>query len=223
MPLSTIQQEKLANAIQGYNFPMVAYDFANEKVLSDFATYHDLEQFIRNQLTSGDITEVKDGLSNVLYWGYATSKGRQGYKIENFRALVTDAQVRDFMGIVSNGDLSLQAIKQCKLPQLSNISFVSKVLMFLDPERFVTLDLQLRKLKLAQTDNLFRGLKDQKTSLPINKANELFYQQWCSLCHSMAERYFASFAARAVDVERGIFSLVRRGEIEFVAGCLTSA
>ena len=30
-------------------------------------------------------------------------------------------------------------------------------------------------------------------------------------------------SARAVYVERGIFSLVRRGEIDFVAGCLASA
>src|SRR5690606_2700004 len=171
MPLSTTQQKTMASAIQDYDFPMVAYDFVSDNVLNDFVNYQELERFIQSQLTSDVLSEVRDGLSNVLYWGYATSKGRQSHRVELFRSSVTETQLRSFMAHLSSREVNLQAVKQCKLPQLSNISFVSKVLMFLDPERFVTLDLQLRKLKQAETENLFRGLKDQRTSLQIGRAH----------------------------------------------------
>src|SRR5205823_5589765 len=83
-----------------------------------FASYRELECFIRAQLRCDRPAVVRDGLSNVLYWGYATSPGRQRSRVEKFRQEVASEQIRNFMTVV-RGTPGLRAIKECRLPQFS--------------------------------------------------------------------------------------------------------
>ena len=139
----------LCEAIRDYDFPTVTYDFTEEKPL-----HHDsmraVEQYIGTLLRSQDFSAVKDGLSNVLYWGYAR-QGRRDFKVRDFRKTIPDperepkldqfAQLSKLIapstrGAAQSGWSGLLNIKKLQLRQFSQISFVSKILMFLDPTRY---------------------------------------------------------------------------------------
>ena len=67
----------LCAAIREYDFPTVTCDFdAGEKEIRH-ADMGGVEDRIRGLLISSSRKQVKDGLSNVLYWGYANSPGSQ--------------------------------------------------------------------------------------------------------------------------------------------------
>jgi hypothetical protein len=216
--------QQLREAIYNYDFPMVAYDFISKEVKSDLHSYRMLEQYIRDLLLSENPKSVRNGLSNVLYWGYATSPGRQRDRVHRFRSQVADHQLSAFSNVISKRTpLSLFDIRDCKLPQFSRLSFISKVLMFIDPGKYVTLDLQISKIKRAGQSSMFRQLDICPTYLPVNGHNQLFYVSWCNLCSRIAVEYFHTAELRAVDVERGIFMLVREGEIELAATIVSQA
>lgn len=213
---------RLGVAIRGYNFPCKAFDFVNNKQIN-FQAYSALERHIQAQLASQKLKVVKDGPSNILYWGYLTSAGRQTRRVQTFRNDVTDSQLKLFTVAVNSGVSSLNVLSGIHMPQFSNVSFVSKILMFLDPARFVTLDLQIAKLQEADATTIICALNRNKTSIPVNMNNEVVYAAWCKLCQLMAVRYFSHINARAVDVERGIFTLIRYGDVEVAAECLARA
>ena len=106
----------------------------------------ELEAAIGAQLKSSDTVKVKDGLSNVLYWGYYND-GRRDYKVKRFRSKVTEEQlgcgIQIFNDVCGPG---LTEIRDWILPIFSNMSFISKLRMFLDPTRYVTLDLKLAEI-----------------------------------------------------------------------------
>lgn len=214
------QLAQLATAIAEYDFPLVAYDFKHGTERNDFRSYFDLEEFIRSQLVSKMAVNVKDGLSNVIYWGYATSRGRQRDRVQRFRSEVTDQHLLKFAQLVYIDDIQLRDLARCNLPQFSKVSFISKVLMFLDPEKYVTLDLQLSKIKDANITTSFRNLVTRPTYIPVNGQNEIFYSSWCRTCCLAAQVFFAENGTRGVDVERGFFSLVRNGQVETAASIL---
>ena len=222
MTLNRSCLNRLGAAIRGYNFPCVAYDFSNNKQIT-FQAYSALERHIQIQLLSQQTNVVKDGLSNVLYWGYLTSAGRQTNRVQAFRNDVTALQLNQFIATVNNGVSSLSVLSGIHMPQFSNVSFVSKILMFLDPARFVTLDLQIAKLREADAPSIFCALKRNKTSIPVTLNNEAVYAAWCMLCRLIAVQYFSHTGARAVDVERGVFTLIRDGDAEVAAECLARA
>lgn len=194
-----------------YDFPCIAFDFGKSQEVA-FDSYTELELYIRNQLKSADKKVVKDGLSNVLYWVYATSKGRQGHRVNAFRNQVNEEQLNNFSKLVLNEKVGISEVKKCKLPQFSNLSFITKILMFLDPERYVVMDLQLAKIKEYFPESFFSKLVVYKTSLPANQLNEAFYDNWCNFCRDAASRNNLG-KNRAVDVERYIFQLVRSKKI----------
>lgn len=220
MKLEEKQIEKLGAAISAYDFPLVAYDFRAGKEKRDFHSYFELEEFIRAQLLADDHVEVKNGVSNVIFWGYATSKGRQLDRVKRFRSEVSDQQISKFCKSIRNNDIRLRDIAECNLPQFSKVSFISKILMFLEPTRYVTLDLQLGKIKGAKIETPFKNLNIYPTYIPVTSQNESFYSEWCSLCCYVAREYFSANGIRGVDVERGFFSLVRDGQIETAASIL---
>jgi len=221
MRLNDEQIQRLREVISGYDFPMVAYDFEKQHERSNFESYLELERYVCDLLRSGRSEAVRNGLSNVLYWGYATSRGRQRDRVGKFRARVTEQQLSAFSKVVRATEfIKPSDICKCGLPQFSKLSFISKVLMFLDPYRYVTLDLQLRKIQNAGISTIFKNLKACPTYLPVNQHNETFYYSWCSTCAEIAREYFDSTGIRAVDVERGIFTLVRNGETDFAARLL---
>lgn len=220
MKLEEKHIRQLAAAVSEYDFPLVAYDFGNEAEKNDFRSYLELERFVRAQLLSDKHEDVKNGLSNVIYWGYATSRGRQRDRVEKFRSEVNDQQIFQFSKIVQSYGIRLQDVARCSLPQFSKISFISKILMFLDPTKNVTLDLQLSKIRDARTSTSFRNLTIYPTYIPVTPLNEAFYSAWCRTCCYAAQEYFATDGIRGVDVERGFFTLIRNGQVETAANIL---
>lgn len=201
---------KLIVAIEQYSFPLDCFDFVKSEPVNDIHSYEQLESLIGGQLKSGDLSVVKDGLSNVLYWGYATSKGRRSDRVEKFRSRVTNKQLERFIRMRdSYAGLSLSEIKSIGMPQFSNVSFVSKILMFLSPEKYVVLDLQLAKIKKEAPSSLFENLVAYETSIPINHANCSCYQEWCLFC-AYVSNHLLGGRCRPVDVERGIFTIVKK-------------
>ena len=124
-------------------FPTVAYDFRKSCELyhGDMAA---VEVYIGKRLRAREAEAVKEGLANVLYWGYANSPGRRVHRVEKFLQDVSERMVDDFIAVVeSQGTPGLFDIKKIGLPQFSGMSFVTKIIMFLNPDRHPVLDMKI--------------------------------------------------------------------------------
>ena len=199
----------LENAILRFGFPPVTFDFTFG-VEARYDSMLPVEHYIRNLLVSNNITEVKDSLSNVIYWGFANA-GFRDHRVSQFRNIVLIQQLvlaQDLFATLE--EPGLIAIKRLLLPQFGMMAFVSKIRMFLDPRRYVVLDSKLLSLRDAQTPTLFRDIKNAKgeAAIRITRHNEACYERWCQRCRQLAEENFPGSEVRAVDVERGIFQLV---------------
>lgn len=210
--------DTLRTAIAAYAFPAVTYDFdEREERVHDSMT--SVESSIRAQLLHDDAAQVRNGLSNVLYWGYARS-GYRDHRVADFRRRVTEAQLDNVRTLFRHlGDPGLRDVVQLGLPAFSRMSFVSKVRMFLDPTRYVTLDLKLAQLRLEPAATVLRPLKVE-TSIRVSKANVEVYKNWCELCRTLADTGFPGEGLRAADVERGVFHLVDEGRARLAAHVL---
>lgn len=221
MPLTERQIWALENAICNYCYPMVTYDFDNKREIGH-QTMRSVENTILGCLTSNRPNDVKNGLSNVLYWGYR----RTGYywtRVDRFRNKVTSQQLQSAIQVFQNLEgTGLRTIKQLGLPEFSNLSFLSKLRMFLNPQDFVTLDRKLMKLAQLSPRTLFAHINERGTYIPVTDSNERYYQDWCNLCRKLAETYFGGKNILAVDIERGIFQLVENGQLAIGAGVITN-
>lgn len=82
MPLTQDQIACFEDAITGYNFPAVYFDFnAKKEIKAQNMT--ELETAIAEQLRSQEVNITKYGLANVRYWGFAQIGFRQK-RINNF-------------------------------------------------------------------------------------------------------------------------------------------
>ncbi len=169
----------------------------------------DIEKYIKDLLISKDSLMVKNGLSNVLYWGYATS-GYRDYRVSEFRNKVTPEQLADFKLLFSQSKKpSMLELKKVGMPQYSGISFLSKIRMFLDPDNSATLDKQIMKMKfttLGEESVLSQFSHKTGQILPTSK-NSVAYESWCKKLLSISQDYFEG-KYRAVDVERGFFKII---------------
>jgi len=128
MPLNQNQQNQLVNAIIGYAFPTVYYDFINGEQV-DAPNMKTLEGHIAGLLRSKNITYVKHGLANVLYWGYA-QVGYRNVRVNRFFEGATQDKIKPFMKLVFNGMIpNMAAIKTLRLPEFSGMSFISNKLL----------------------------------------------------------------------------------------------
>ena len=176
-------------------------------------------------MRSRDPGAVRDGLSNVLYWGWAQKPGRQRDRVGIFREGIqpNDPRLVRFMNFVhsmprasQSAAEQLHALKQLKLPQFSQMSFTTKILMFLDPNRFAVLDLKIARV--AKQCGFMQELKIY-TGIPITSANAACYKRWASWCQGIAAKVNGMPGApcrdlRAVDVERAVFSLADLGRTD---------
>jgi len=200
------QITRITNAITSFDFPSIVYDFKHEKELV-FQTIQEVEAHIRNSLTSNDPVQVKDGLSNIVYWGESRS-GYRSFRVGDFRRRVTAHQLDNATGLFPTLEgTSLREIKKIGLPRFSNMTFVSKIRMFLDPSNYVVLDLKLMKLGNTTPQNIFSRMNRQETHMPLTTHNESCYEEWCTICRCAGSQYWDP-PKRAVDVERGIYQLV---------------
>lgn len=216
MSLNENQVTDLRDAIRNYDYPTQLYDFARKQPVS-YKTMRELETELRMGLVSGDPIKVKYALANIVYWGNVQS-AYVLYRIHTFLEKVRDAEIHKAMQLFSNpSNISLKDIKRLGLPQFSNMSFVSKLRMFLDPGNCVALDRKLLKPKECDMRTLFHEITERPTYIPITDHNCRQYDKWCEKCRNTANCYFQNSGIIAVDVERGIFHLVDKGELNKAA------
>ena len=215
MPLDDRQQAELECAISNYTFPPVYYDWAAFQEVAA-ANVGELECVLRTLLISENPDRVRDGLANVLYWGYARI-GYRDTRVRNLRTGITSGQIADFQALVRpRGDPgavripTLQEIAKLRMPEFSGISFISKILMFLDPCRYCVLDNQLARL----ADNAPRAIYRLRAQgqLPVNEASERAYEDWRTECLKISHDYYDE-RYRAVDIERGFFTLIQSNQL----------
>jgi hypothetical protein len=216
VPLSATQIQDLEHAIRTYSFPLYYFDYALPKHLNpQIATgITQLELLIKAQLLSSMPSDIARGLGNIIYWGNATA-GYRYSRFAKFNSLIGSfAPYTTFNGLVSGGIPSLTALKQLGLPSYSNISFVSKILMFLNPWDYCVLDLQISKLKKSgrSTSRALDRLTIYPTSIPITRANEQVYDLWRSECRHISSTYYGG-TYRVADVERGFFQLIKSDQV----------
>jgi hypothetical protein len=222
MPLSPSQKEELHKAIKEYSFPPEYYDFILDRPerLEDTRA---VEARIKADLISGDMNLVKNGLSNVLYWGFARMKKIRDFRFNRFREKVTRDNLCAATELFhTSGAPSLIKIKDIGLPEFSGMSFVSKIRMFLDPEKSATLDRQIMKIHRALPSTVLANVHANPTQIPITAHNAEAYEMWCRKMREISERYFAG-GFRAADIERGFFHLVQEGEVSLAGEILRDA
>lgn len=223
--LTNTQKFDLETSIINYSFPCVAYDFNNNTELQ-FESIIQLEFHIFNQLNSQDITNIKDGLSNVLYWGYARS-GYRNYRVNLFRNKITDIQLKSAQQLFKRTQQpSITSIKSLSMPQFSGISFISKICMFLNPQTSAVLDLQIMKMKFTEygnntvLNNISHTLRE--TGIRASNPNSVAYTTWCDKLLEISDIYFNS-KYRVVDIERGFFVLIEKNQIDYASRILAEA
>jgi len=223
MSLSQQQKEDLRRAIRGYDFPAEYFDFI-KGIGGRLANTAEVERKIRADLTSGEPERVKDGLSNVLYWGHATVPYRN-VRVENFRTKVTNNQLQAACRLFQLDQRpSVLQISKLRLPEFSGLSFVSKVRMFLDPYTSAVLDKQLLKMRNATFETVLSGVSfgENETQIRITQQNAKGYEDWCERMAEISRQYFVG-ESRAVDIERGFFYLVQNAQIKYAAQILSDA
>jgi len=202
----------LIEAIKTYDYPPITYDFL-ENYERIFSSMIDLEQFLQSLLLSGDMRSVKDGVSGILYWGHFRAPYRD-VRVDTFRAAVSDTELQRAREVFRYLEgTRLTNLKGIGLPQFSNMSFVTKLRTFLDPEHYCVLD-----KKIADLAPLNIRLKRYPTCIPITQQNERAYEWWVNTCSLLASHLGNHL--RPVDIERGIFWLVEHGKVAVAAEIL---
>jgi len=213
MPLTAVQIEQLRGAITYYAFPAVYFDFNNSREVVA-QNMLEVEAMLAGQLRSKEVVSTKHGLTNVLYWGYAQIGYRQ-YRIDMFLNNVSDQQIIEFQSLLAANNIpTMKAILHIGLPQYSGISFISKILMFLNPIAYCVLDKQLTKLRTTESPKILNELvfSKKETQIRITTHNEAIYNGWRNECSAISQMYFQS-TYRVVDIERGFFNLIQRNNL----------
>jgi hypothetical protein len=213
MPLTEEQKAFLGAAIRGYSFPAVYYDFQLQREVRP-PTMVAVEDVINGQLRSADAQDVEHGLTNILYWGYA-NVGYRDTRIEDLNSNITTEQVRAFQALVANGRTPTMAeVKSIRIPQYSGMSFLSKVLMFLNPTEYCILDRQITRLRTGNAPKALNQLSfgPNETQIKVFPHNEAVYDCWRGECLEISETYFEN-EHRVVDIERGFFHLIQQGHL----------
>ena len=211
----------LREAVEGYDYPKVVYDFreARESQCEDM---FGVEERIGALLRSRDPDEVRDGLSNVLYWGYARQPRRRDAKVRDFRDAtpVGDPRLDRFAELAASmGERPLSGaagsalldLKRLTLRQFGQMSFVTKILMFLDP-RFPVLDMKVARAFANGSFAPLADLRFDRGGIRLTGNNVRAYECWARWCREIAglaneESPSPRRALRAVDVDRALFAL----------------
>jgi hypothetical protein len=223
MGLTKDELEALEYAIKGYDFPCVYYDFLNGHPVQH-TNMLPVEKFIRSDLISRNPELVKNGLSNVLYWGFA-EVGYRDRRVKDFRDNVTQEQLNN-AGVLFDeiNEDCLTEIKKIVLPQFGFMSFITKVRMFLDPINYVVLDRQILKMRKEPYRTLLDDIRlgHKETAIRISRSNIDVYIRWCKKCGEISLSYFNN-KYRAVDIERGFFYLIQNHRGNLAARILSKA
>lgn len=210
VPLTNQQVASLQAAITHYGFPAVYFDFTVQRPVAA-ANMAAVEAHIHGQLTSANAQSVLHGLANVLYWGYAQI-GYRDVRVNNFLAGATNAHAAVFQNLTAGRVVpTLRQIQDIHMPQFSGISFISKILAFLDPSNYCVLDQQLARLANGHGVRALNQLT-QGQQIRVSANNQIAYDSWRQECAEISATYFGG-AYRVIDVERGFFHLVQTGQL----------
>ncbi|MCX5886412.1 MAG: hypothetical protein NT096_10970 [Proteobacteria bacterium] len=213
MPLNQDQIAQLDAAITGYAFPAVYFDFNNGLQITA-QNMVDVEAVLNSQLRSQEVVSTKHGLANVLYWGYAQIGYRKN-RVKDFMNNVSHQQILDFQALINGNNVpTMMEVKSICMPQYSGISFLSKILMFLNPSAYCVLDKRLTKLRTPGSPKILNELiyRQTETRIRITYHNEAVYNGWRNECSAISQLYFQD-NYRAVDVERGFFNLIQQNHL----------
>lgn len=209
---------RLRGAVGRYDHPTIFYDYraARERRCEDV---RGVEERIGALLRSRDPDRIRDGLSNVLYWGYARQPGRRDFKVRAFRDATPagDPKLRRFAELVgavrerpASAAAALLDVRRSRLHLFGQMSFATKILMFLDP-RFPVLDLKLAGAFAGGGFEPLTGLRFGPGGIRVTANNAGVYARWTCWCREIARLVNAEAeeepALRAVDVERAVFAL----------------
>ena len=172
-----------------------------------------VESYIHDLLISDVLQDVKNGISNALYWGLKYDKKQSEEAITEFRDEIEteEPKLKEFKSIVSGYRKEwskspphlLKQIVDLRLPRFRNYDdmvFPSKVAMFIDPENCPVMD-----------NRIVRFVKNRrfKPISPLLKSGKAIkaYGAWASHCRSIADSLPGKL--RSVDIERAIFQELR--------------
>jgi hypothetical protein len=209
MPLTPAQIAQLDYAVTGYAFPAVYFDFDNNIEIAA-QNMREVEAVLADQLKSQELVRTKQGLANILYWGYAQIPFG-GKRVNNFMNKVSDQQIITFQSLIIGDNMpSPTAVGRCHLPEYSRMSFISKILMFLNPNDYCVLDQQVAKLRTPGSPKILNDLsfRINDTQIRITNHNEAVYNGWRNECAAISQTYFQG-TYRVVDIERGFFNLIQ--------------
>ena len=207
--------DRLCEAVRAYDFPAVTCKFRGRGDEIVRTSCHGsmliVERYVNSLLRSENRRKLKDGLSNVLYWGYANSPGRQIDRVTKFRSIEDDKLDQFIELIKGESPPTLLDVKRLALPQFGQMSFASKIMMFLDPERHPVLDLKLARAFANKPCSPLQGLRVY-SGIPMTQRNAGVYERWAGWCRSIAKAVNETPTSprrdlRAVDVERALFTL----------------
>jgi hypothetical protein len=218
MALTQLDNTILRNACSQYDYPPQVYDTAQRRIVL-LQGMNAVEEYIGQRLRSGDPGATREGLASVLSWGHG-NVGYQIMRVEKFLCSVTDMQVAraaSLLGAVATtgttGGTLLYAMSKIGMPELSRLVFLSKVVMFLDPEQFPILDNKIADLLgTLPPDHRLAGFTRHPTYIPLTRHNAAFYDKWSVACRQIASSGQIG-EGRAVDAERAFFYLVGKGQI----------
>lgn len=196
-----------------------------------------LDQFHRRLLQSLDDEDLIQGLISVLFWGFISDPkgglrperalsrakcilyGRQGARPQDQPQIV--GYLKRSRELLSQMHISEALLTAMKIKFLG-MSFASKVLTFMDPEKASIYDsvisVRLKKDSDEEMRNLF---VDTKNSSGRDRAEQgKIYAEWCTWCSKRADELNSDGSRwcdwdssehiwRAVDVERAFFALGR--------------
>ena len=138
------------------------------------------------------------------------------FRVSDFRKTIPDPErepkLDQFAQLIRSGRSDLFNIKELQLRQFSQISFISKILMVLDPTRSPVLDLKIAKAFAKSSFLPLQNLTFAKAGISITKRNATAYDTWACWCREIATVVNEAPVSpcrgvRAVDVERALFTL----------------
>ncbi len=205
--LSFEQRECLATAIRNAPFPLSVYNYSNNK-LEELASREVHEEYIRKQLTSEDVDEVCDGLSNVLLWGYLRSD-TESFRVYDFRRRVNRQQLIRVRNLIQEiKGPSLVPLERVRLPLFTCLSQFTHIRAFLEPATYTVLDPELMTLHETGIATVFSRMQNTTIAIPANLRNEAAYDRWCKICAVLGSALPRS-GVTPMDVSLGIVRLVQ--------------
>jgi hypothetical protein len=197
------------------------------------ATGRSLDQFNRRLLDSSADQDVLHGLTSVMYWGFALGPqkrlvqnralARAGWLLNGNRRIPTRAAIATTAATVRNarvylkkGQVAAALAEISRIPWYGQVSFASKVLAFMDPDRCAVFDKRIADSLSSSMHPALLQLSMNPNAGGVSAIKAMCYSAWCEICADRArdmnnkgltwqDSDSVSQPWRAVDVERAYF------------------